>query len=225
MVMLPPTRVCNPAPIVPKIERERTMMPRTTPNVFRIRYPSSSNAVVVMAAFMRPIYKRSARLHAFQLRFLRRFRGRLLGFELVELALYEGQILHVEEGDIDHVANDQDGTARLDDLEQAHVYRSPADRFDEREHDMAAIEHWNWQHVQNGKVHIQDHAKPQSQLPASLILKQHVINASDPDRSAEVLQFYVRFRRRNRPDCIQSSRLAIINLLNRIGMRQRKASR
>ena len=27
MVMLPPTMVCNPAPMVPKIERERTTMP------------------------------------------------------------------------------------------------------------------------------------------------------------------------------------------------------
>src|SRR5437764_11661184 len=117
MVMLPPTSVCKPAPIVPKIERERTMMPRTTPNVFTIRYPSSSNAVVVMAAFMPPIYKRSARLHAFRLRFLRGFRLHLLGFELVQLALYEGQILHIEKGDIQHVADNQDGAACLDDLE------------------------------------------------------------------------------------------------------------
>src|SRR6266404_2481978 len=171
MVMLPPTSVCNPAPMVPKIERERTMMPRTTPNVFTIRFPSSSNAVVVMAAFMRPIYKRSARLHTFQLRFLRGFRLRWLGFELIELALYERQILHVEEGDVEHVADDQHSAACLDDFEKAHVYWFAADRFDEREHDMAAIEHWNWQHVQNGKVHVQDHAKPQRQLPAPLILK------------------------------------------------------
>src|SRR6267143_979739 len=146
MVMLPPTRVCKPAPIVPKIERERTMMPRTTPNVFTIRYPSSSNAVVVMAAFMRPIYKRSARLHAFRLRFLRSLRRRLLRFEFVELALYEWQILHVEEGDIKHVANNQDGAARLNDFEQAHVDWFAADGFDKREHDMAAVQHWNWEH-------------------------------------------------------------------------------
>ena len=31
--MLPPTIVCKLAPIVPKIERERTTMPRTSPRV------------------------------------------------------------------------------------------------------------------------------------------------------------------------------------------------
>src|SRR6266404_4709187 len=114
-----------------------------------------------MAAFMRPIYKRSARLHAFRLRFLLGFRRRWLGFELIEFALYERQVLDIEEGDIEHIANDKDGATRLDDFKQAHVYRFAADRFDEREHDVAAIQHWNWQHVQNGKVYVQDHAKPQ----------------------------------------------------------------
>src|SRR5437588_3898757 len=172
IVMLPPTSVCKPAPMVPKIERERTMMPRTTPNVFTIRYPSSSNAVVVMAAFMPPIYKRSGHLHAFRLRFLCAFGLRLLlGLELVELTLYEWQILHVEEGDIEHVADDKHGAARLDNFEEAHVYWFAADGFNKRQHDMAAIEHWNWQHVQNSKIHIQDHAEPQRQLPAPLILK------------------------------------------------------
>jgi len=46
--MLPPTSVCNPAPIVPKIERERTTIPRTTPSVRVTRNPSSSNCVVTM---------------------------------------------------------------------------------------------------------------------------------------------------------------------------------
>ena len=36
------------ARIVPKIERERTVMPRTTPSVRTTRNPSSVNAVVTM---------------------------------------------------------------------------------------------------------------------------------------------------------------------------------
>ena len=32
-VMFPPTRVCSEPPIVPKIDRERTVIPRTTPRV------------------------------------------------------------------------------------------------------------------------------------------------------------------------------------------------
>ena len=112
----------------------------------------------------------------------------------------------------------------MDNLEEAHIYWFAADGFDKREHDVAAIQHWNWEHVQNGKVHIQDHAKPQRELPAALILKQHVINAPDPDRSAEVLQFHVRFGGRDRPDGVQSARHTMINLLNRIGVRQGQAS-
>ena len=50
--MSPPTSVCSPAPIVPNTERERTMLPRTTPSVLSIRYPSSVNAVVVIACEM-----------------------------------------------------------------------------------------------------------------------------------------------------------------------------
>ena len=91
-----------------------------------------------MAAFMRPIYKRSARLHAFQLRLLPGFRLRCLGFELVELALYEWQILDVEKGDVKHVADDQHGAAGLDNLEEAHIYWFAADGFDKREDDVAA---------------------------------------------------------------------------------------
>src|SRR5437588_443462 len=33
MVMLPPMSVCRPAPMVPMTERDRTVMPRTTPRV------------------------------------------------------------------------------------------------------------------------------------------------------------------------------------------------
>src|SRR5579885_2821275 len=47
--MLPPTIVCNPAPIVPNSERERTTIPRTTPRFCLIRYPGSSNAVVTFS--------------------------------------------------------------------------------------------------------------------------------------------------------------------------------
>src|SRR5271170_1529131 len=50
IVMLPPTSVCRLAPRVPKTDRERTMMPRTTPRFLTILYPGSSSAVVTMEA-------------------------------------------------------------------------------------------------------------------------------------------------------------------------------
>src|ERR1700678_683564 len=48
MEMFPPNSVCNDAPILPTMERERTMMPRTMPSVFDIRKTSRVKAVVVM---------------------------------------------------------------------------------------------------------------------------------------------------------------------------------
>src|SRR6185312_16082510 len=48
-VMLPPISVCSPAPIEPITDRDRTVMPRTTPSDFVVRYPSSAFAVVVIA--------------------------------------------------------------------------------------------------------------------------------------------------------------------------------
>src|SRR5437588_8805530 len=47
-VMLPPTIVCNDAPIVPRTDRERTVTPRTTPSVLTVRHPSIVNAVDVI---------------------------------------------------------------------------------------------------------------------------------------------------------------------------------
>src|SRR5215475_6449200 len=45
--IFPPNRLCKPAPIFPTIDRDRTMMPRTTPRDFTTRYPVSSKQVVV----------------------------------------------------------------------------------------------------------------------------------------------------------------------------------
>src|ERR1035437_9190078 len=45
--MFPPNRLCKCAPKLPTIERERTTIPRTTPNDLTTRYPGSSNVVVV----------------------------------------------------------------------------------------------------------------------------------------------------------------------------------
>src|ERR1700722_7630767 len=51
-VMLPPTMVWKPAPMVPKIERLRTMMPRTIPMLRVILKPSNWKAVVTRSWVM-----------------------------------------------------------------------------------------------------------------------------------------------------------------------------
>ena len=46
-MMLPPTMVWRLAPMFPINERDRTMIPRTTPMFLRTLYPGNSNVVVV----------------------------------------------------------------------------------------------------------------------------------------------------------------------------------
>ena len=45
--MFPPTKVCNEPPIEPKIDLERTVMPRTKPKFWVIFLPGNSKAVVM----------------------------------------------------------------------------------------------------------------------------------------------------------------------------------
>jgi len=66
---------------------------------------------------------------------------------------------------------------------------------------VATVENWDWQHVQNRQVHIQNHAEPQRQLPAAFALEKKIVNATDPDWAAQMLQLYVRLRRGNRANC------------------------
>jgi hypothetical protein len=47
IVISPPTSVCKPAPRVPKIDRDRTTIPRTIPRLFVTLKPGISNVVVV----------------------------------------------------------------------------------------------------------------------------------------------------------------------------------
>src|SRR3954471_6801769 len=50
--MWPPNKVSTLAPMVPKMERERTVTPRTRPSVSTMWYPGSSNVVEVIVSSM-----------------------------------------------------------------------------------------------------------------------------------------------------------------------------
>src|SRR5947209_3416125 len=115
--MLPPINVCSPAPIVPTMDLERTMMPRTTPSVFTTRWPLSSNAVVVIAAVML-FYSGIAAAAQKQLRLVVGRLARVAMLEFVELAFDEGQVLHVVERDVDEKPDNQDRESGLQNLEE-----------------------------------------------------------------------------------------------------------
>src|SRR5262249_11553916 len=81
-------------------------------------------------------------------------------FELVEFFADKRQILHVEEGDVKHVTNNQHGTAGLNYFEHANVHRFAPDRFNQRQHDVTSIEYRNREQIQNCQIHIKNHAEP-----------------------------------------------------------------
>ena len=106
----------------------------------------------------------------------------------------------------------------------ANVHRLAADRFDDREHDVPAVQDRDRQHVQDGEVHVQNDAEPERELPAAFALEEEVIDPPDPDRPAQVLELHVRFRRGDGADRVDRARDAVVNLLDRIRMRDRHAA-
>src|SRR5678815_4949141 len=56
-------------------------------------------------------------------------------------------VTHIEEGDIEHKADDQQYTASLDDLEHPDIHRFAADGFNDGQGDMPAIEYREREHV------------------------------------------------------------------------------
>src|SRR5262249_47638309 len=144
--------------------------------------------------------------------------------ELIEFFADKRQILYIEESDIEHVTDDHCRAACLHDLKHAHVHRFPAYGFDDRQHNVTTVENWNRQHVQNRKVHIQNHAEPQRELPTAFALKKQIVNTTDPDGTAQMLQFHVRLRRGNCADRLQRAGHAVVNLLDWIRVLNRNDS-
>src|SRR4029077_11103565 len=101
-----------------------------------------------------------------------------------ELFADKWQILHVEERDVEHVTDNQHGTAGLNHLEHANVHRFAPDRLDQRQHDVASIKHRNGQQIQNRQVYVENHAKPQCQLPPAFALEKQIVDTTDPHRPA-----------------------------------------
>src|SRR5258708_153229 len=93
--------------------------------------------------------------------------------------------------------------------------------FDERKHDMAAVEHGYWQHVQQRKIHVHEHAKPKSQPPTLLAAEQARIDVHDCNGATEMLRFDVRMTREQRAESVEHCVHTGSHLLN--GPRMTKA--
>src|SRR6266516_4762965 len=133
----------------------------------------------------------------------------------IEDAFHERQILDIEKADISNRANDQNRAGALDNFEHADVERFAPDRLNKPKQDVPTVQHWNWQHVQDREIDVQDYAQPKGQLPAALAHEEQIINSPNPDRAAQVLQFDVGLGRSDRAKGVQGARHAVMNQFQR----------
>src|SRR2546427_5625518 len=129
----------------------------------------------------------------------------------IEDAFHEWQILDIEKADVSNRANDQNSADALHHFEHAHVQRFASDRLDQSEQNVPTVEHRNREHVQDREIDVQDYAQPKGQLPAALAHEEQIINSSNPDRPAEVLQFDVGLGRSDCAKRIKRARHAVMN--------------
>src|SRR5271163_4941189 len=93
-------------------------------------------------------------------------RRRLLGGELDFAAGVEGLaagVLHVEEGDEGHVADEGDGAGGLERLEDVHAQGTAADPFEEGEGDVAAVEDRQREEIEHGEVDVDEDGEPEGE--------------------------------------------------------------
>src|SRR5437899_5222276 len=129
----------------------------------------------------------------------------------IEDAFHEWQILDIEKADVSNRANNQNRADALHILEHANIQGLTSHRLDQSKQNVPAIEHRNRQHIQNREIDVQDYAQPKGQLPAALAHEEQVINSSNPDRPAEVLQFDVGLGRSDCAKRIKRARHAVMN--------------
>src|ERR1700733_1555759 len=104
------------------------------------------------------------------------------------------QILCIVKRDVEHEPDQEESAPALDDLKNPEIDRSTADSFDQSQYDMPTVQHRDWQKVDHGKVYIEDHAKPERQLPPKIAIEQTVVGLHDHDRTAHVLKLDIGLR-------------------------------
>src|SRR5579862_1191287 len=146
----------------------------------------------------------------------------LFGRALLLLLGLEGpvprKVLHVEEGHKEHEPYDDAGANACHDFYDFGRDGLAPDAFDEREDDVAAVEHGDRQEVQHRQVHIREDAEPERHAPAVLALEYLVVDAHDADGAAEVLGAHVGLRGEERVEHVSHAVEAAQHLLDGVRM-------
>src|SRR5215471_7394977 len=109
-----------------------------------------------------------------------------LRFDL-EHGFEERETLQIEERYIKHERDEEYRESGGGVFDELHAQRSAADAFDNCHDDMTAIEHGNWEEVQDREIHVQQHQEAQRQTIITVYLRRK--NGHDANRSAKVARF------------------------------------
>src|SRR5215472_14604738 len=104
------------------------------------------------------------------------------------LALFTGAtqpVARIEEGDEQHETDKQHGASGLQVLQYFRADRAAANRFNQSQCDMAAVQDRERQQVEHGQIDVDQDAVPENQTPAMLAEKQIAIKPHDHNRPAE----------------------------------------
>src|SRR5437868_3738149 len=142
-------------------------------------------------------------------------------FRLRLLFAAEGEVLDVEKHNIKHEKDDEHGAGGLKDVEETGVDRAAAGGFDEGQSDVTAIEHGQWQKIEQGEVDVHDDAEPDGLLPAVGTFEEDIIDVENLDGAAHVLGFDVGFAREQRAKRADHRFEAAANLFHDSGLGNR----
>src|ERR1041384_6573144 len=124
-------------------------------------------------------------------------------------------VADVEEGDEEHERDQRHGARALDVVENSRAHGPPANRLDQRQQDVSAIKHREWQHVEQRQIHVEDHAEPEHAPPAVVAAEEGFVGADDHERTAELLEADVRLARKHRFQSRKNLPCALANLIER----------
>src|SRR5829696_6557811 len=78
------------------------------------------------------------------------------------------QVLHVVKCDIDHEADQQHSATGLNRADDSNADGLAPNTLNDGEHDMAAVQHRDRQHVENGQIYVHQNAEPEREPPTLL---------------------------------------------------------
>src|SRR5215471_17101232 len=119
----------------------------------------------------------------------------------------------IKESNEKHKSDEHHRTGSLEVLQEFGADRAAPDCFVQRQCNMATIQNRERQHIEHGKVDVDDYAPPENQTPGIFTFEQVGVKPDDHDRTAQLLDANLSFVRKKSPDRRDDLSGALLNLL------------